>query len=66
MSDTIPHGQAGTAFDPAAQGWQAYTDDGFIGLVGPLWQRARGEGMEYAFLAAPKHHNRRGVVQAGC
>src|SRR5437868_7077555 len=28
-------------FDPAANGWQPYTDEGFIGLVGPLWTRPR-------------------------
>ena len=54
-------------FDPAAAGWEPYTDEGFIGLVGPFWSRSR-EGSEtplFAFLAAPKHHNRRGVVQGG-
>jgi acyl-coenzyme A thioesterase PaaI-like protein len=52
-------------FDPAAAGWEPYGDDGFIGLIGPLWQRASGDGYRYAFKAAPKHHNRRGVVQGG-
>jgi acyl-coenzyme A thioesterase PaaI-like protein len=52
-------------FDPAAHGWESYTDAGFIGLVGPLWQRSNGEGFDYAFLAVDKHHNRRGVVQGG-
>ena len=52
-------------FDPAAEGWEAYSDEGFIGLVGPLWQKPHGEGYRYAFLAADKHHNRRGVVQGG-
>jgi uncharacterized protein (TIGR00369 family) len=27
--------------------------------------RRSGEGYDYAFLAEPKHHNRRGVVQGG-
>jgi len=52
-------------FDPAAAGWEPYSDDGFIGLIGPLWQKPAGEGYRYAFLAEPKHHNRRGVVQGG-
>jgi acyl-coenzyme A thioesterase PaaI-like protein len=52
-------------FDPASAGWQPYTDEGFIGLVGPFWARPSGEGYDYAFLADRKHHNRRGVVQGG-
>jgi acyl-coenzyme A thioesterase PaaI-like protein len=52
-------------FDPRAEGWEPYSDEGFIGLVGPFWQKADGEGARYAFLAEPKHHNRRGVVQGG-
>jgi acyl-coenzyme A thioesterase PaaI-like protein len=61
----------GTAppFDPAAHGWEPYSDEGFIGLVGPFWTRQDsgkdGETHRFAFLAAPKHHNRRGVVQGG-
>jgi acyl-coenzyme A thioesterase PaaI-like protein len=56
---------AGKAFDPAAEGWEPYTDDGFIGLVGPFWVRRAGENFRYAFTAQPKHHNRRGIVQGG-
>jgi acyl-coenzyme A thioesterase PaaI-like protein len=52
-------------FDPAAAGWEAYSDDGFIGLVGPFWMKPVGEGYHYGFLAEYKHHNRRGVVQGG-
>jgi acyl-coenzyme A thioesterase PaaI-like protein len=52
-------------FDPAAAGWEPYTDEGFIGLVGPLWVRRSGESFRYAFTAQEKHHNRRGVVQGG-
>ena len=60
MSDTI------APFDPAAAGWEPYHDEGFIGLVGPFWSRPWGEGsFRYAFMAEPKHHNRRGVVQGG-
>ena len=58
---------AGTsfAFDPAAAGWEPYRDEGFIGLVGPFWMRQSGDSYLYAFMAEPKHHNRRGVVQGG-
>lgn len=52
-------------FDPAAAGWEPYGHEGFIGLVGPFWARKAGDGYEYAFLAEPKHHNRRHVVQGG-
>lgn len=52
-------------FDPAAAGWEPYRDEGFIGLVGPFWTRRAGDRHLYAFLAEPKHHNRRGVVQGG-
>jgi acyl-coenzyme A thioesterase PaaI-like protein len=51
--------------DPADAGWQPYTDEGFIGLIGPWWQRRQGDLIVYGFLAEPKHHNRRGVVQGG-
>lgn len=60
QTDVTPAG-----FDPAAAGWQPYEADGFIGLVGPLWTRVEGDTPLYAFLAAHKHHNRRGVVQGG-
>ena len=56
---------ATTPFDPAARGWIPYTDAGFIGLVGPLWTRQDGDTHRFAFMAEPKHHNRRGVVQGG-
>ena len=60
MSDII------APFDPAAAGWEPYHDEGFIELVGPFWSRPWGEdSYRYAFMAEPKHHNRRGVVQGG-
>jgi acyl-coenzyme A thioesterase PaaI-like protein len=57
--------QTAKAFDPAAAGWEPYTDEGFIGLVGPFWIKRREDGADFAFMAAKKHHNRRGVVQGG-
>lgn len=53
------------AFDPAAHGWEMVEDTGFIGCVGPIWQRRNGDDLVLAFVAEPKHHNRRGVVQGG-
>ena len=52
---------------PAAAGWEPYglDDTGFIGLAGPWWMRKNGDSYLYAFVAEPKHHNRRGVVQGG-
>ncbi len=66
-SDTKTTGSvaAPAPFNPAAAGWTPYSDEGFIGLVGPFWQRPHGDGFHYAFLAEPKHHNLRGVVQGG-
>lgn len=55
----------GALFDPAAAGWELYRDEGFIGLIGPFWKRPSGDSYLYAFMAEPKHHNRRGVVQGG-
>jgi uncharacterized protein (TIGR00369 family) len=52
-------------FDPAAAGWETYRDEGFLGLVGPIWTRQEGDAHFYAFKAEPKHHNRRGVVHGG-
>ena len=53
------------AFDPAAHGWETYAAEGFVSLVGPFWMKKTGERYRYGFIAEPKHHNRRGVVQGG-
>src|SRR5262249_24128925 len=71
MADTDqPAGSAGLAhrartYDPAADGWEVYRDEGFIGLAGLFWTRPWGDSVRYAFLAEPKHHNRRGILQGG-
>jgi acyl-coenzyme A thioesterase PaaI-like protein len=57
-------------FDPAADGWEAYSDDGFIGLVGPFWSKPKAgaapdDAPRFGFLVEPKHHNRRNVLQGG-
>lgn len=56
---------AATEFDPASNGWEPHADTGFIGLIGPLWQRWDGERWMLGLVTQPKHHNRRGVVQGG-
>ena len=61
MNDTEPP----APFDPAAAGWEPYIDEGFIGLVGPFWTKVVDGTHLFALMAAPKHHNRRGVVQGG-
>lgn len=52
-------------FDFAAQGWTLHDDKGFLGLVGPVWERGGPDGPELAFQATEKHENLRGVVQGG-
>lgn len=37
----------------------------FNGTVGPLFCRRTGEGLRFAFLAAEKHMNGRGVIHGG-
>ncbi len=67
MDQKTPEPARTPAFDPASAGWQRYGEDdtGFVGLIGPWWQRPKGDSFEYGFLAESKHHNRRGVVQGG-
>jgi uncharacterized protein (TIGR00369 family) len=52
-------------FDPTAAGWEPCLVEGFVDLVGPIWQQPTGDSCRYAFQAEHKHHNRRGVVQGG-
>ena len=51
--------------DLAAQGWRPVKDDGFIGLVGPIYRREHGERWQFGFRAEAKHANFRHVVQGG-
>jgi acyl-coenzyme A thioesterase PaaI-like protein len=48
-----------------AQGWTIITDEGFIGLVGPFFQRETEHGPHFAFPTDRRHHNLRGVLQGG-
>jgi acyl-coenzyme A thioesterase PaaI-like protein len=44
-------------------GWTLLEDEGFVGLVGPMWLGpVRGQ---YGFLAEEKHKNRGGAVMGG-
>jgi acyl-coenzyme A thioesterase PaaI-like protein len=52
-------------FDFAGNGWTPHDDRGFLGLVGPVWERAGPNGPELSFQASEKHENLRGVVQGG-
>ncbi|RXT45862.1 hypothetical protein B6S44_27315 [Bosea sp. Tri-44] len=55
----------GKGEDLAAAGWSRIEDDGFIGLIGPFWQRGQGGALELALATAEKHRNRSGIVQGG-
>ncbi len=46
-------------------GWRLEFDDSFIGHVGGLWLRERGEQRQFAFIAQEMHSNRNGVVHGG-
>jgi len=48
-----------------AQGWQIITDGGFIGMVGPFFQRETDGQPHFAFPTDQRHHNLRGVLQGG-
>ena len=57
-------GQA-SGFDPGRHGWTHEVEDGFIGLVGPIWSKRLPAGTRYGFLAEARHANLIGVVQGG-
>ena len=51
--------------DPAADGWTSEHEEGFIGLVGPIWSTRVPAGPRYGFRAEARHANLIGVVQGG-
>ena len=57
MTDRTPN--------PPDAGWEVVEDPGFIGLVGPIFLRGRGEYDEYGFIAEAKHANMIDVVHGG-
>jgi acyl-coenzyme A thioesterase PaaI-like protein len=48
-----------------SDGWKIVETSGFLHLIGPLWQRAVDDELEFALITEGKHHNRRGLVQGG-
>jgi acyl-coenzyme A thioesterase PaaI-like protein len=46
--------------------WNEEVDDGFIGLVGPVYSRPFDNGVgHFRFISEEKHRNRAGYVQGG-
>ena len=62
MDDNASQGQATHWQD---EGWNIITDQGFIGLVGPFYQRKTETSLEFRFPTDHRHHNLRGVLQGG-
>lgn len=48
-----------------AQGWTVIADEGFVGLIGPFFQRQVDGRPYFAFPTDQRHHNLRGVLQGG-
>lgn len=45
--------------------WQLHDDEGFLGLIGPVWEDRAADQLVLAFTAEDKHSNQRGSVQGG-
>lgn len=54
-----------SAFDPASEGWRLQPPHGFMGTVGPLWERRDEPGLQLGILAEPKHVNASGIMHGG-
>ncbi|WP_170984472.1 PaaI family thioesterase [Rhodoligotrophos defluvii] len=54
-----------TDLDPAAEGWDAYSEPGYIELIGPLWRSREGDQLLIGLKLADKHINRNGVAHGG-
>lgn len=48
-----------------ADGWNIITDEGFVGLIGPFWQKSTEGALLFCFPTDRRHHNLRGVLQGG-
>jgi len=48
-----------------AQGWDYMEDDGFIGLIGPMFQKTVESKLHFCFPTLQKHRNRNNVLQGG-
>ncbi len=57
--------QAQTSAAMLADGWNIITDEGFVGLIGPFWQKSTETGLLFCFPTDHRHHNLRGVLQGG-
>ena len=53
------------AFDPSKDGWVSMEDEGFISLVGPVFEKSVDGESLFSFVSQPKHKNLRGVTQGG-
>ncbi|MBM9593390.1 PaaI family thioesterase [Roseitranquillus sediminis] len=52
-------------FDFPAHGYRPHEDEGFLGHVGPIWEKVENGDLTLAFQAEGKHANLLGVVQGG-
>jgi acyl-coenzyme A thioesterase PaaI-like protein len=62
---SLPVDAAHAEVELTAEGWRPVKDDGFIGLVGPIYARKREDDLEFGFRAQAKHANLRKVIQGG-
>ena len=46
-------------------GWTTITDDGFVGMVGPFFQKGAPPDLQFGFVTESRHRNLRGVLQGG-
>jgi uncharacterized protein (TIGR00369 family) len=61
-----PHTDNAQAFDPAAHGWEQIVNHTAFGdLVGPIWHKEENGQPRFAFIVAPKHLNRTGILHGG-
>ncbi len=47
------------------EGWTVIADTGFVGLVGPFFQRGTGADLQFGFPTDERHRNLQGVLQGG-
>jgi uncharacterized protein (TIGR00369 family) len=61
-----PHTDNAQAFDPAGHGWEQIVNHTAFGdLVGPIWRKEENGQPRFAFIVAPKHLNRNGILHGG-
>ena len=48
-----------------SQGWETFTDEGFIQTAGPFFYKKNGSEIHFLFPTGMKHQNLRNVVQGG-